>query len=187
MMLSKLAVILMAATAFAPAFLVYALVWVMHGCYWKAVFFAGLCFGLVGLCLFLMAQAEKKLTRRSYTPISISTADSEVMNFLLIYLLPLITRDLATYNWFAWIVIALIFCVVVATSYSYHFNPLLVLCGYHFYKVSDKEGMSHVLITKKRLFRANDDLTVGMLSEYVPYSKGLGISSSSRIGDIWLT
>ena len=93
------------------------------------------------------------------------------MNFLLIYLLPLITRDLATYNWQAWIVIALIFCGVVATSYSYHFNPLLVVFCYHFYKVSDKEGMSYVLITRKQLFKANNTLEVVKLSEYVLLAK----------------
>ena len=170
-MLSRLATFFLTLTAFAPALLVYALVWVMHGCYWKAVYFATGCFLLVGLCLGLMAYAKKNLERITYIPKSIETVDSETMNFLLIYLLPLITRDLATYNWHVWLLIAIIFCGVVATSYSYHFNPLLVIFRYHFYKVSDKEGMSYVLITKNRLFRANESLNVGRLSEYILIEK----------------
>ena len=140
-MLSKPAAFLLTATAFAPALLVYALVWIMQACYAKAIYFTTACFVLVGLCLGFMKFAKKNLQTITYIPKSIETVDSETMNFLLVYLLPLITRDLATYNWYVWLAIAIIFCGVVATSYSYHFNPLLVFFGYHFYKVSDKEGM----------------------------------------------
>ena len=170
-MLSKLAVFLLTATAFAPALLVYAWLWAAQCYYWEAIYSVIACFVLVVLCLGLMAYAKKNLATIPYVTKSIETVDSETMNFLLIYLMPLITRDLATYNWKAWIVIAIIFCVVVATSYSYHFNPLLVIFRYHFYKVSDKEGMSYVLITRRRLFKANEDLRVGRLSEYILIEK----------------
>ena len=169
--MSKLVLFLMTATAFAPALLVYAVVWAAQCYYWEAIYCVLAGSVLVVLCLSLMAYARKNLPVLEHTPKSIEAVDSETMNFLLIYLLPLITRDLATYNWLAWIVIAIVFCIVVATSYSYHFNPLLVLCGYHFYKVSDKEGMSYALITKNRLFKANNVLKVGKLSEYVLIQK----------------
>lgn len=171
MMLSKLATFLLTATAFAPALLVYAWLWTTQCYYVEAIYSVTACLTLVLLCLGLMAYAKKHLAVITYTPTSIETADSEIMNFLLIYLLPLITRDLATYNWQAWIVIAFIFCIVVAASYSYHFNPLLVIFQFHFYKVSDKDGMSYVLITKNRLVKANTPLNVGRLSEYVLIDK----------------
>lgn len=170
-MMSKLAVFLMTATAFAPALLVYAWLWAAQCYYLEALYSVTACVVLVFLCLGLLAYARKNLQVIEYTPKSIETADSETMNFLLIYLMPLITRDLAMYNWHVWIVIAIIFCFVVSTSYSYHFNPLLVIFRYHFYKVSDKEGMSYVLITRRRLVKANEELRVVRLSEYVLIGK----------------
>ncbi|RWT04598.1 hypothetical protein [Aeromonas caviae] len=49
----------------------------------------------------------------------------------------------------------------------YHFNPLLGLMGWHFYKVSTPEGVTYVLVTKKELRRAQEGLTVVQLTEYI--------------------
>ena len=95
------------------------------------------------------------------------TADNEIHSFLLIYLLPLITKDIEGYDWIVWGVIAFFFCVMLTTSYGYHFNPFLVILGYHFYKVTERGGVPHLLITTRRLRRSGQAISVVQLSEYV--------------------
>ena len=120
--MGKLAKFLLAATAFAPTLLTYAAVSVINCDYWYAAAFVAGCVLLVFLCAGLLRFAKSHLQSRVYHVASVETADNEVFGLLLIYLLPLITRDLATYNWLAWILVTLLFCLVVATSYGFHFK-----------------------------------------------------------------
>ena len=103
----------------------------------------------------------------TFEAVAVEAADRENIAFLLLYLLPLFTVEIATLNWQVWIPALLIFGTVVATGYTYHFNPLLGLLGWHFYKVNTKEGVTYVLITKKHLQTATEAVTVGQLTEYI--------------------
>ena len=167
----KLAKFLLAVTAFAPVLLTYAMVSAINCEHWHAAAFVAGCVLFVLLCVVLLRFAKSRLQSRVYRTATVETSDNEVFGLLLIYLLPLITRDLATYNWFAWILVTLVFCLVVATSYGYHFNPLLVFLGYHFYKVAEADGLPHVLITKRRIYKTGETLHVSRLAEYLLIEK----------------
>ena len=169
--MNRLAKFLLAATAFAPAALIYSIVWTMSRCYLQAAIWLAVSGVMFGMCWLIVRYALRTLQDIPYKATKVEVADNEVVSFLLIYLLPLITRDLATYNWAVWILVALILCYVVAKSYGYHFNPVLAMFGWHFYKVSDKEGMTYVLISRRRLYKADTAITVGELSDYVLIDK----------------
>ena len=169
--MGKLAKSLLAITAFAPVLLTYAAVSALNRDYCDAAACAAACAILVLLCVVLLRFARIGLQSRSYTTVTVETADNEVFSLLLVYLLPLITRGLSAYNWYAWILVTVLFCIVVATSYGYHFNPLLVLLRYHFYKVTETNGIPHVLVTKRRIYRTGEDLHVARLAEYVLIEK----------------
>lgn len=170
--MSTLAKVLLALTAFAPVLLTYAAVSAMNCEYVHAVTFVITCIVLVLVCAGLLRFARTRLQSRPYRTTTVETADNEVFGLLLVYVLPLITRDLAAYNWYAWILVTLLFCLVVATSYGYHFNPLLIFLRYHFYKVTESEGMPHVLITRRRIYQTGEVLEVGRVTEYVLIEKG---------------
>lgn len=123
--MSKLAKLLLAATAFAPVLLIYALVSVVNSEYRNAAGFGAVCVLLVLACMWLLRFAKRHLQLKSYHTATVETSDNEIFNLLLIYLLPLITRELEDYNWITWIFVMFLFCLVVAVSYGYHFNPLL--------------------------------------------------------------
>lgn len=165
--MSRLAKYVLAATAFAPALLTYSVVSLMNGEYCDAAAFLAVCLGLVLACDGLMQFGTRSLSRRCYTTTTVETADGEVFGVLLVYLLPLITRDLATYNWVVWVLVTSLFCLVVATSHGFHFNPLLIFLQYHFYRVTEQGGISHVLITKRRIHKVGETLTVGRLGDYL--------------------
>ena len=169
--MSKFAQLLLMSTAFAPVLLTYAVVSVLNNNCCHAAWFLAICAALVLLCDLLLHFAKTRLEPISFRTATVETADHEVFGLLLIYILPLITRDLSTYNWHVWIVVSILFCLIVAIGYGYHFNPLLVLFGYHFYKVTETGCVSHILITQRRIYKTGETLQVGRLAEYILIEK----------------
>lgn len=98
---------------------------------------------------------------------TVEAADRENIAFMLLYLSPLFTSQFGSINFNLVIPTIIIFGLMTATGYSYHFNPLLGLLGWHFYKVSSKEGVTYVLLTKKQLRKAGKVKRVGQLTEYI--------------------
>jgi Kef-type K+ transport system membrane component KefB len=158
---------MLTASAIAPVGFTYA--WVAYA--QDETFTATLALGVsliaVVVCLVVLAFARKNLEAMPFTPASIEAADNENIGFMLLYLLPLFTDKINTLNWQLWIPTVAIFAIITATGYSYHFNPLLGLMRWHFYKVSSSEGVTYVLITRKHLRTAASSLSVGQLTEYI--------------------
>ena len=166
-MLSSFARLLLTSTAVAPVLLTYAWVAEQSGFRQQAIILLAICLILTVLCIWMLRFAKNNLERSTFTSSTIEAADRENMGFLLLYLLPLFTSQYATLNWGIWIPTLAVFALVTATGYSYHFNPLLGLLGWHFYKVGTPEGVTYVLITKKQLRNAANAITVGQLTEYI--------------------
>lgn len=162
---------LLAATSFAPIFLTYAIVSAFNGDYLLALPFVCVCAALMFVCDHLLRVAVTELQSRSYRTDTVKPADRDAFNLLLIYLMPLVVRDLSTYSWPAWFLVSGIFCFIAAVSYGYHFNPLLSLMGYHYYKVSQKGSIPHVLICRRRIYVTGEQLQVGLLADYVLIEK----------------
>ncbi|MCR9257790.1 MAG: hypothetical protein NXI16_17035 [Alphaproteobacteria bacterium] len=171
-MLNWLAKLLLTSTAIAPVLLTYAWVAYQAGESKQAATLLGVCIVLILVCLGLLRYAKANLERMNFSATTVEAADRENMGFLLLYLLPLFTAQFSTLNWQVWVPAIVIFAGVVATGYSYHFNPLLGLLGWHFYKVSTKEGVTYVLITKKQLRNATEAIEVGQLTEYIVIDVG---------------
>src|SRR5690606_25378988 len=135
-------------------------------------FLLAVCLLLVVICILMLTYAKKHLERLKFSATTVEAADRENTGFLLLYLLPLFTAQFAALNWQLWVPAIAIFAAVVATGYSYHFNPLLGLMGWHFYKVGTKEGVTYVLITKRQLRSATETIEVGQLTEYIVLDVG---------------
>lgn len=169
-MLNTLAKLLLTSTAIAPVLLTYCWVAVQAEYYRLGIALSLGCAALVTTCVLLLRYAKRNLERVDFAASSVESADRENMAFVLFYLWPLFTTQftqLATPNWQAWVPALIIFAAIVGTGYSYHFNPLLGLMGWHFYKVGTKEGITYVLITKRQLRKATEAMQVGQLTEYV--------------------
>ena len=166
-MLSSLAKVILTATAIAPAGITYACAAFMANEIILSISLmlgSGIC---VVSCLYLLHYARRHLEHISFTTTKVEAADHENMAILLLYLSPLFTTNFNALNWPILIVTLLIFALVIGTRYGYHFNPLLGLKGWHFYKISTPEGVTYCLITKKRLRDARGKLDIGQLTEYI--------------------
>ncbi|MCP1313455.1 MULTISPECIES: hypothetical protein [unclassified Halomonas] len=171
-MLNWLAKLLLTSTAIAPVLITYAWVAYQASEDLQAVILLVACIVLIITCILVLRYAKKHLERASFSATTVEAADRENMGFLLLYLLPLFTAQFDALNWQVWVPAIGIFAAVVATGYSYHFNPLLGLMGWHFYKVGTEEGVTYVLITKKQLRRATGAIKVGQLTEYIVLDVG---------------
>jgi len=166
-MLNWVSKLLLTSTALAPVLLVYA--WVMYADSknWTALGLVLLAAILVGIMLWLLSYCQKHLERSTFKVTSIEAADREYITFILLYLAPLFTAEFSDLNLNILIPTVMIFILVISTGYGYHFNPLLGILGWHFYKVNTDEGVTYVLITKKQLRSAKQCLKVGQLTEYI--------------------
>lgn len=171
-MLNWLAKLLLTSTAIAPVLITYAWVAYQASEDLQAVILLVACIVLIITCILVLRYARKHLERASFSATTVEAADRENMGFLLLYLLPLFTAQFDALNWQVWVPAIAIFAAVVATGYSYHFNPLLGLMGWHFYKVGTEEGVTYVLITKKQLRSATGAIKVGQLTEYIVLDVG---------------
>lgn len=171
-MLSSFAKLALTSTAIAPVLLTYSWVALQSSEHSVALWLLGVCIVLTVVCVTLLGYAKLHLERMNFAATSVEVADRENIAFLLLYLLPLFTAQFATLDWQVWLPAIVIFGAVVATGYNYHFNPLLGLMGWHFYKVGTKEGVTYVLITKKQLRNARESIEVGQLTEYIVIDLG---------------
>ncbi len=166
-MLSRFAKLMLTGTSLAPIALVYAWVLYSDGQTKVALSLVGVAIALVVLMVALLRYCRKHLERSKFKVTSIEAADREYITFILLYLSPLFTAQFGDLNWHVLVPTLIVFVLVISTGYGYHFNPLLGLLGWHFYKVGTDEGVTYVLITKKELRSAKQCLTVGQLTEYI--------------------
>ncbi|MER8646714.1 hypothetical protein [Mesorhizobium sp. M1252] len=166
-MFSRLAKTLLITSAIAPIGLVYAWVAYREGSGGVALLLLLACAALVQGCLVVFRRAPQVLERFPFQPQSVEAADRENVAFLLLYLSPLFTSQFGQLNLSLLIPTICIFTLLTATGYNYHFNPLLGLIGWHFYKVTSAEGVTYVIITKKQLRNTNQIGQVGQLTEYI--------------------
>lgn len=167
-MISRFAKILLVLTAFAPILLTVAFVEWRKGHFipWGPACLV-MAVSLAAICYMLLREAERLPGSIECHLVSIKTADKEILGFVLAYLVPLANLSGGTFDPIVLLFVAVFFLFIVATSHSYHFNPLLSLLQYHFYEVTDRTGVSYVLITRRTLRSAKQTASVVQIGEYI--------------------
>jgi hypothetical protein len=112
-------------------------------------------------------MSKKYLERFEFKFTSVEPVDQENVTFLLFYMSPLFVDKLGSLNFNVLIPALAIYALLTATSYSYHFNPLLALMGWHFFKVTTPEGVTYVLLTTKKINNVDSISEVGQLTDYM--------------------
>ncbi|GGY49493.1 hypothetical protein [Parvularcula lutaonensis] len=170
-MLSNVAKLCLTSTAIAPIFLTFGAISFAQEDYVHLIFWLAGVLVLTIVCLGIIDYAQNNLEDIDVKITRVEAADRESLTFLLVYLLPLFTADLESLNFYIWVPILGIFSWITATGYNYHFNPVLNLWGWHFYRVETDEGVVYVLLTKRELRSALLDTQCGQLTEYILIEK----------------
>ena len=166
-MLGKFVRILFALTAIAPLSISVAYVFAMkeQNARWAFVAFC-FCVLLGALSLWIMEKARSRL---EVLPISIKkakSADKEVIGFFVAYTLPLLFKGEVSSDLGAWGLAAVLLLFVLWSTHSIQVNPVLGMFGYHFYEVESSDGITFLLITRRRINSALTVKQVVQLSEY---------------------
>ena len=166
--MSKIGKLLLVATSLAPilgAFSVHS----FATCDAQGGFrYLGIALALVLICWLILKGCKRTLPEETLKTARVKTADREVLAFLLVYLLPLFTKDLIfTGNFFAPAYIFVVIGLCVYHSNSFTFNPGLSMMGYHFYEIEIKDGMNYLLVSKQTLRRNDNTIRVKELADYI--------------------
>jgi hypothetical protein len=123
---------------------------------------------LLALCLLILRFSKTQLEKQNLSVTSIKNSDKEVMTFLLAYLLPLVPAHTLGFSGHVatGVFVFFMFFLAIYHSNAFDFNPLLGLCGYHFYEVQSADGMTFLLITKSPILKPAQVTEVVQLFPY---------------------
>ncbi len=82
--------------------------------------------------------------------------------FPVVYMLPLISPDVATSSWPVGILAVMLLWFVVAAGQGPQHNPLLSLFGYVFYRAWGKDDITKILVTRNRHYELEQQLRWGL-------------------------
>lgn len=167
-MLSRFAKLLLVATSLAPILVTWAFAdWREHGASIAQLSAVVVALLLVVLCALLIRGARRLLGEIQFAASAIKTADSEVVGFIVAYLLPLVSAGSGRFDPILLVFIMLLLGLIVWSSNAYSVNPLLSLFGYHFYEVTNTDGVTFLFLARRELQSVNDVTSVKQLSRYV--------------------
>lgn len=166
MTLSFIVSTLLTFAAIAPVMFVYSLLAIFEGKYPASFILAVVGILMVFTAWFVLRYAQKHLEKTRFRISRVEVADKENLGILFLYLVPLLRTSFSDLDLLVLIPAVAILLAFSVTGYGYHFNPLLNMLNWHFYKASTEEGVSYILITRKHLYNVADSITVGQLTKY---------------------
>lgn len=158
---------LFTSTAVSPVGLIYAYALYEEGKSTEAQIALAVSLGLVLIAIIFLLSVRKALQKNEIELVAAETADQENVAFLLLYISPLFSSNASELNFGIALPVIALFVIVVMAGNNYHFNPLLNIVGWHFYKVNTVDGVSQVLITKETIRNVLGRRRVVELSNYV--------------------
>lgn len=166
-MLGRFVRLLLALTAIAPLSVSLAYIYAAKDHNSQLAVIAAFCCLLLGaLALWIIGNAQEKLERLPVTIKKAKSADKEVIGFFVAYALPLAFRGQSSPDIGAWVLAACMLFFVLWSTHSLQVNPVLGLFGYHFYEVETADGITYLLVSKRRIGSALTIKHVVQLSEY---------------------
>lgn len=124
------------------------------------------CFALGASALKIMHIASKELEALPINIVKVKSSDKEVIGFVVAYALPLLFKGQASVDMNAWLLAGSMLVFVLFTTHSMQVNPVLGLFGYHFYDVETKDGITYLLISKRKINNVKSIEEIVQLSEY---------------------
>lgn len=154
-------------TSLTPICMVYAWVAISEGYVWAPFWLLLASCVLVLVCWAVLSFGVSRLENFPFKFDSVEPADQESISFLLLYLSPLFLDKIADVNFNILVPALGVYAFLLATSYTYHFNPLISMMGWHFFKVQSSEGVTYVLLTRKKIRNVDRIEKVGQLTGYM--------------------
>ena len=167
---------LFTATSLAPILLVYAAIFFFDGGPWLALnaskAWAAVCLIGVLACLYLCHVILQFYANKvSSGPLRISSlrvATGSAVTFVVVYLVPLITLQVAEIQPEVVVVVFVLVAFLIYHSDAYLVNPLLAMppFRYHFYEVTANE-VTFILVSRREILNTRETLEVKQVSRFM--------------------
>ncbi len=168
---------LFTATSLAPIFLVYAALFLFDGeplftlnanRIWAAICLLAV-IGCVYGCHRILQFYATKVASGAMNIKSLKVASGSAVTFVVVYLLPLITRQVADLQPEVIVVVFILLAVLIYHSDAYLVNPLLALppFRYHFYEISTEEEVTYILVSRREILNTTESLEVKQISRFM--------------------
>jgi len=119
---------------------------------------------LIGLALFIR-WVHGSAARRE-TVVSVQRKDSEVMSYIVTYIIPFIGLDLSIFaNLFSLCLFFLMLMIIYINTNLIHINPMMNIFGYHIYEIENISGTIQTIISKKARLVKNDRIEIIMIGD----------------------
>ena len=158
--------LILTGTSIAPVLFVYAVMALVEKEYLPSIVLTSIGLGLFLSGLLLLSHLKRNLEKSDENFTSVEAADRESIGLLVLYVLPLLRTPFSALEFTVLIPAVTIFLALAFTGFSYHFNPLLNLLGWRFYKVGTPQNVTYVLITRKKINNVARQFTVGKLTTH---------------------
>ena len=89
-----------------------------------------------------------------------------MIGFFVAYALPLLFKGQVSVDVDAWVLAGGMLLFVLFTTHSLQVNPILGLFGFHFYEAETKDGITFLLISRKKINNVKSIKNIVQLSEY---------------------
>lgn len=165
-MLGRFIRVLFALTAIAPLSISFAYVYAEKNNYQYAAIAALSCLLLGAVSLWII---EKSSSWLEHMPIQIQkakSADKEVIGFFVAYAIPLVFRGQDAPSFDTWLVAGAMLLFVLWSTHTLQVNPILGIFDFHFYEVETKDGITYLMITRKKISHVRSVEAVVQISEY---------------------
>ena len=119
---------------------------------------------LLGLATF-MRWVRGSADRREVV-VSVQRKDSEVMSYIVTYIIPFLGLDLSSFaNQFSLCLFFFMLMIIYINTNLIHINPMLNMAGYHIYEIENNDGEIQTIISKKSRLVNKDKLRLVMIGD----------------------
>lgn len=156
-------------SAIAPLCFIFAFVW-----YWQKDTIDIPCFAAgIGIILIIMFMIFFTYGKRHLAPIKMRTSnivpqDGRIITYIITYIFPFASMVFKDFDLVVCVIIGAMLIIVMPNINTAIPNPILFLCGYHFYQVSGEHGISgYILISRRKLRKAKDVKVVNRIFDFL--------------------
>lgn len=166
-MLSLLIKLLLVFTTIAPAFLTYSFILAREGgTVAIPIVLVGVSILLSIACFCIIRASESRLYRTTVRAETVRPSDKEISGYFVAYLIPLIGGGNYFSDGSVFVFFSIMFFLFVFYSKSFYANPILSLFGYRFHEVQLSTGMAALLLTSRKIYKADDISEVVYLTDH---------------------
>lgn len=167
-MLSRFLKTYLIATSLAPVCLSLAYVSFERGSFWPVgVLFISIALLLGASSLKIIRLAQTRLESMRISVKKVRSADKEVIGFFVAYVLPLLFTKTVHLSVGAIFLFVFLLGFVIWGTHALQVNPLLGAFGFHFYETETDDGVTFILITKRKIINVKTINKVVLLTEYM--------------------